>query len=118
MKKVLVKLSKCWSAILCTVSVAILAIFGGCKSSEKAQGNDNPMPGQPPVETKAERNARIKTMQHEADSLRNVLFQRQHTVIYGSPEMLKQRGEQNSAMSARIRELEDEIEKLKQEEDK
>ena len=131
-RKFRIALSKGWTLILCSVSVAVLALLGSCRSkkvaknqaevadedeaaevvddyiSSKAGGDLTPsvsLPG----DSKA-----VKDLIRESNELKEDLSKRMNSVIYGPPEMMQRRAAENQQMRNKIDSLDTEIRKARQ----
>lgn len=97
MKKIRISLSRRWALVLCSLSALLLTVC--CKSSRKVQKSDE----QPAM-------SRIE-MQHEADSLQQILDNRHKMLIYGTPDIMRRRAEEDQAIQNRIDSLNNELKK-------
>lgn len=97
MKKIKISLSRRWAIVLCSLSALLLTVC--CKSSRKVQ------------KAEAQEEIRLQKMQHEADSLQNILDNRRRALIYGTPDVMRARAEENRAIQNRIDSLNNELNK-------
>ena len=104
-RKFRIGLSKGWTLLVCLLTVVIVAC--SCRSKKV---NKTPEPEPDP----AAKTQSVRQMQVRADSLRHVLDNRMQMVVYGPPEILQRRGEENRAMREEIDSLENEIKKARQ----
>lgn len=90
---------------MCLLTVVIVAC--SCRS-KKVNKTPEPEPA-PAAKTQS-----VREMQIKVDSLRHDLDNRMQMVVYGPPEILQRRGEENKAMREEIDSLENEIKKARQ----
>lgn len=130
-KKFTIAVSKGWALIVCSVSVAVLALMGSCRSKKvdkapevEAEENnpsqeyvDNkPRPeiGQGTIAVLPGDSREIREMIEESNSLRETLSNRARSVIYGPPEVMERRAAENAKIRHKIDSLDVEIRKARQ----
>lgn len=131
-KKFRVVLSKGWTLIICSVSVAVLALLGSCRSKKVNKADepvsDEEQPGEEVVEEVVTRSDKsqvpililpsdskeVKEMIEQVNSLKKELSDRMNSVIYGTPEVMQRRSEENVLLKHKIDSLDTEIKKARQ----
>ena len=131
-KRFRIVLSRGWTLIVCSVSVAVLAL-SGCRSKkvnktvEVDSVEDNPAtnvmddsatPGSTtdmaPIVVLPGDSKKTKEMIQQVNTLKDELSGRMNTVIYGPPEVMQRRAEENRVKRAQIDSLTNEINKARQ----
>ena len=127
-----ITLSKGWTLIVCSLSVAVLAITG-CRSkkvdktAQEDYADDVPLEDAldetlvsrsrtdmvPIVELSGD-SKETKAMIQQVNTLKKELSDRMNSVIYGPPEVMQRRAEENRQMRAQIDSLSNEINKSRQ----
>lgn len=97
MKKIKISISRRWALLLCSVSAMLLTV--SCRTSRKAQNESR------------QNEMRMQELQHEADSLQQILDSRRRALIYGTPDVMRRRAEENQAMQDRIDSINAELKK-------
>ena len=131
-KKFRVVLSKGWTLIVCSVSVAVLALLGSCRSKKVNKADepvaDEEQPGEEVVEEVVTRSDKsqvpililpsdskeVKEMIEQVNSLKKELSDRMNSLIYGTPEVMQRRSEENVLLKHKIDSLDTEIKKARQ----
>ncbi|MBR3936915.1 MAG: hypothetical protein IKJ66_03165 [Bacteroidaceae bacterium] len=127
-RKFKIALSKGWTYMICSLSVAVLALVG-CRSKKELQTQQNPEPSQDAADTSDEYQTRanslaqtlilpsdskeVQAMIKQVNSLKKDLSDRMNSVIYGTPEVMQRRAQENRAMRARIDSLDNVINKAR-----
>ena len=111
--------SKGWTLIICSFSVAVLALMSSCRSKKVDKAPDVPdedsseevMEGYsinrmgegltPMVALPGDSKA-VKDMIQESNALKETLGRRMNSVIYGPPEMMVRRAAENDEMRHKI----------------
>lgn len=125
-------LSKGWTLLVCSLSVAVLALMGSCRSKKANKTAQDDSMEEPPLaealdETTVSGNRtemtpivalsgdskETKAMIDQVNSLKEELSARMNSVIYGPPEMMQRRAEENRKMRAQIDSLSNEINKAR-----
>ena len=126
-------LSKGWKLIVCSVSVVVLALMGSCRS-KKVNKTDDPLPDetepteemvdeyvstrsvhtQTPVLILPSDSKDVKEMIEQVNELKKELSDRMNSIIYGTPEVMQRRAEENNVLRHRIDSLDNEIKKARQ----
>jgi len=122
-------LSKGWTLLVCSVSVAVIALMGSCRS-KKATKTQEPVlnddqPSEEVVEPRSGNDLsptltlpgdskEVKEMIQQVNSLKDELSGRMNSVIYGTPEIMQRRAEENRLMRNQIDSLNNEIQKARQ----
>ncbi|MBR5159581.1 MAG: hypothetical protein IKW84_08380 [Bacteroidaceae bacterium] len=130
-KRFRIVLSKGWTLLVCTFSVAVLALTVSCRSKKvNKQAEPEPSGDEPPREAEdvnIRRSAddlapmltlpgdskEVKDMINQVNSLKDELSGRMSSVIYGPPEVMQRRAQENRDMRARIDSLSNEINKAR-----
>lgn len=113
LKRIRIIASKMWTVTVCFFSVAVLSLFGSCRSKKVTKTPDV-------TETEQTVNARsvnaqtVRDMEVRVESLKKELDNRSRALIYGPPEIMERRAEQNRQMRTEIDSLEREIRKYRQ----
>lgn len=97
-------MSKVWTLIVCTLSVAVITLTGSCRS-KKVTKEKEPVSS---AETMS-----LDDMIFRSDSIRQVLDKRSRSLIYGPPEVIQRRAAENEAMRHELDSLETEIKKIR-----
>ena len=121
-------LSKGWTYMICSLSVAVLALVG-CRSKKVAQEQQEPELPQDAADASDEYQTRanslaqtvilpsdskeVQAMIKQVNSLKKDLSDRMNSVIYGTPEVMQRRAQENRALRARIDSLDNVISKAR-----
>lgn len=126
-----IALSKGWSVMVCSLTVAVLALMGSCRSKKVNKtevlpevDEDTPEVVDEYVSSRAERNLSptvvlnsdskaVKDMIEESNTLKESLSRSMNSVIYGPPEVMQRRAAQNDAMRQKIDSLDAAIKKAR-----
>lgn len=125
-----IALSKGWTYIICSLSVALLSLVS-CRSKKVTKNPDEPVQSRDSAEvvdeymtTRAGNLAQtpvmpgdyreVQDMIRQVNSLKKDLSDRMNSVIYGTPEMMQRRAEENRVMRARIDSIDNVIKKTRQ----
>ena len=127
-RKFRIVLSKGWTYMICSLSVAVLALVG-CRSKKVAQQQQEPELPQDAADASDEYQTRanslaqtlilpsdskeVQAMIKQVNSLKKDLSDRMNSVIYGTPEVMQRRAQENRAMRARIDSLDNVINKAR-----
>lgn len=127
-RKFRIALSKGWTYMICSLSVAVLALVG-CRSKKELQTQQKPEPSQDDADVSDEYQTRanslaqtlilpsdskeVQAMIKQVNSLKKDLSDRMNSVIYGTPEVMQRRAQENRAMRARIDSLDNVINKAR-----
>lgn len=127
-RKFRIALSKGWTYMICSLSVAVLALVG-CRSKKELQTQQKPEPSQDAADVSDEYQTRanslaqtlilpsdskeVQAMIKQVNSLKKDLSDRMNSVIYGTPEVMQRRAQENRAMRARIDSLDNVINKAR-----
>ena len=126
-------LSKGWTLIVCSVSVVVLALMGSCRS-KKVNKTDEPLPDeaepaeevvdeyvstrsvhtQTPVLVLPSDSKNVKDMIEQVNELKQELSDRMNSIIYGTPEVMQRRADENNVLRHKIDSLDNEIKKARQ----
>ena len=123
-------LSKGWTYIICSLSVALLSLVS-CRSKKVTKTPDEPGQSQETAEVVDEYistragnlnqtlilpgdSREVQDMIRQVNSLKKDLSDRMNSVIYGTPEMMQRRAEENRVMRARIDSIDNVIKKTRQ----
>ena len=109
-RKFKIALSKGWTYMICSLSVAVLALVG-CRSKKELQTTRANSLAQTlilPSDSKE-----VQAMIKQVNSLKKDLSDRMNSVIYGTPEVMQRRAQENRAMRARIDSLDNVINKAR-----
>lgn len=130
-KRFRIFLSKGWTLLVCSLSVAVLALMGSCRSKKVNKTAQEDPIEEPPLEELDETTVsrsrtemtpvvalpsdsrETKAMIEQVNSLKEELSARMNSVIYGPPEMMQRRAEENRKMRAQIDSLSNEINKAR-----
>lgn len=124
-KKIRIVLSKGWTLLVCSLSVAVLALMSSCRSKklsksvepdpveEELNDQDADNPGSindyTPMATLPGDSKEVREKIEEVNTLKGELSIRMNTVIYGPPEVMERRARENSEMRQKIDNLSREI---------
>ena len=127
-RKFRIALSKGWTYMICSLSVAVLALVG-CRSKKVAQQQQEPELPQDAADASDEYQTRanslaqtlilpsdskeVQAMIKQVNSLKKDLSDRMNSVIYGTPEVMQRRAQENRALRARIDSLDNVINKAR-----
>lgn len=127
-RKFKIALSKGWTYMICSLSVAVLALVG-CRSKKVAQQQQEPELPQDAADASDEYQTRanslaqtlilpsdskeVQAMIKQVNSLKKDLSDRMNSVIYGTPEVMQRRAQENRALRARIDSLDNVISKAR-----
>lgn len=128
-RKFKIVLSKGWTYMICSLSVAVLALVG-CRSKKVAQQQQEPEPLQDSADVVDEEvstrsgsltqtmilpgdSKEVQEMIRQVNSLKKDLSDRMNSVIYGTPEVMQRRAQENRALRARIDSLDNVISKAR-----
>jgi len=118
-RKIKLFVSKGWALLVCSFSVAVLALMSSCRSKKVDKAPDVPdedsseevMEGYsinrmgegltPMVALPGDSKA-VKDMIQESNALKETLGRRMNSVIYGPPEMMERRAAENDEMRHKI----------------
>lgn len=103
-RKLKIYLSKGWTLTVCSVSVAVIALMGSCRSKKVNKSSES---------VQAENVMSLDEMVLRSDSLKQVLDRRSRSLIYGPPEVMQRRAAENEAMRHEIDSLDNEINKAR-----
>ncbi|MBR2396294.1 MAG: hypothetical protein IKB00_06770 [Bacteroidaceae bacterium] len=114
--------------MICSLSVAVLALVG-CRSKKVAQQQQEPELPQDAADASDEYQTRanslaqtvilpsdskeVQAMIKQVNSLKKDLSDRMNSVIYGTPEVMQRRAQENRALRARIDSLDNVISKAR-----
>ena len=124
-KKFRIVLSKGWTLLVCSLSVAVLALMSSCRSKklnksaepdpaqEEQTDQDADNPGSvndyTPMATLPGDSKEVRKKIEEVNTLKDELSTRMNTVIYGPPAVMERRARENSEMREKIDRLSKEI---------
>ena len=127
-RKFRIVLSKGWTYMIYSLSVAVLALVG-CRSKKVAQQQQEPELPQDAADASDEYQTRanslaqtlilpsdskeVQAMIKQVNSLKKDLSDRMNSVIYGTPEVMQRRAQENRALRARIDSLDNVISKAR-----
>lgn len=128
-RKFRIALSKGWTYVICSLSVAVLAL-AGCRSKKVPRTPAEPEPPQDTADVTDEYvssrsgtltqtlilpgdSKEVQEMIRQVNSLKKDLSDRMNSVIYGTPEVMQRRAQENRAMRARIDSLDNVISKAR-----
>ena len=127
-RKFRIVLSKGWTYMICSLSVAVLALVG-CRSKKVAQQQQEPELPQDAADASDEYQTRanslaqtvilpsdskeVQAMIKQVNSLKKDLSDRMNSVIYGTPEVMQRRAQENRALRARIDSIDNVISKAR-----
>ena len=131
-KKCRIYISKGWTLIVCSVSIFVLALMSSCRSKKVAKTpepvvEETPQPqevvdesdsrslvrAQAPAVSLPNDSKEVKEMILEVNALKNELSSRMNSVIYGTPEVMQRRAEENRALRHQIDSIDNEINKAR-----
>jgi len=101
-----------WTVTVCFFSLAVLSLLGSCRSKKVTK-----TPDVTETEQTVNRSVNAQTvrdMEVRVESLKKELDNRSRALIYGPPEIMERRAEQNRQMRTEIDSLEREIRKYRQ----
>lgn len=124
-----IMLCKGWTYIICSLSVALLTLVS-CRSKKVTKTPDETGQSRDPAEvvdeymtTRAGNLAKtpvmpgdsreVQDMIRQVNSLKKDLSDRMNSVIYGTPEMMQRRAQENRVMRARIDSIDNLINKTR-----
>lgn len=128
-RKFRIALSKGWTYVICSLSVALLAL-AGCRSKKVPQTQQEPEPLPDAADVTDEYvssrsgtltqtlilpgdSKEVQEMIRQVNSLKKDLSDSMNSVIYGTPEVMQRRAQENRAMRARIDSLDNVISKAR-----
>ena len=126
--------SKGWSLLVCSLSVAVLALASSCRSKkvnktpeavEEEEENTSQVVAQDYVNSRAGRSLSpllelpgdskaVRDMIQESNALRETLSRSMNSVVYGPPEVMERRAAENEKMRHQIDSIDNEINKARQ----
>ena len=126
-----IAVSKVWTVILCSVSVAVLAMVSSCRSKKVSKTQEPEPQDDDPAElideyittksgdlipsvTLPGDSKTVKDMIKESNDLKETLSKRMNSVVYGPPEMMERRAAENREIRHKIDSLDTEIKKARQ----
>lgn len=127
-KRFRIVLSKGWTLLVCSFSVATLALMASCRSKKVTKAEEPEEPQKEDVDEAPVRRTNsdlapsvtlpgdskeVKQMVDEVNTLKEQLSGRMNTVIYGPPEVMQRRAQENNEVRARIDSLTTEINKAR-----
>ena len=132
-KRFRIVLSRGWTLIVCSVSVAVLALCG-CRSKkvnktpevvEEEEESTSQVVAQDYVNSRAGRSLSpilelpgdskaVRDMIQESNALRETLSRSMNSVVYGPPEVMERRAAENEKMRHQIDSIDNEINKARQ----
>lgn len=132
-RKFRIFLAKGWTLIVCSVSLAVMALAVSCRSKKATKAQETIVEEEkapeevvdekattrasrdlsPMVELPGDSKA-VKEMIQESNALKQTLSRRMNSVIYGTPEIMEQRAAENEQMKHKIDSLDTEIKKARQ----
>lgn len=127
-------ISKGWSLLICSLSVALVALMSSCRSKkvnkapeveEAQEENTAQTVSQEYVNNRAGRNLSpmlelpgdskaVKEMIQESNALKETLSRSMNSVVYGPPEVLERHAAENAKMRHQIDSIDNEIMKARQ----
>lgn len=127
-KRVRLFVSKGWTLLVCSVSVAVLALMSACRSKKvtdtaSASVQDaevsesvsaNTLKGLSPSLAMPGDSKDVVRMVEESNALKDELSGRMRSVVYGPPEMMQRRADENAKLRSKIDSLDVEIRKARQ----
>ena len=124
-KRFRIVLSKGWTLLVCSLSVAVLALMSSCRSKklnksaepdpaqEEQTDQDADNPGSvndyTPMAPLPGDSKEVRKKIEEVNTLKDELSTRMNTVIYGPPAVMERRARENSEMREKIDRLSKEI---------
>ena len=131
-RKLKIYLSKGWTLTVCSLSVAVIALMGSCRSKKVnktaepdvtedlsaqevvdeylTRGDGERLT---PVRVMPGDSQRVQDLIRQTNSLKEEVSGRMRSVIYGTPEVMQRRAQENEAMRNRIDSLDNEINKAR-----
>ena len=127
-RKIKLFVSKGWALLVCSFSVAVLALMSSCRSKKVDKAPDVPdedsseevMDGfivsrmgeglTPMVALPGDSKA-VRDMIEESNSLKETLGRRMNSLIYGPPEMMERRAAENEQMRHKIDSIDAKVKK-------
>lgn len=129
-RTVRIVLSRMWTFVVCTFSLAVLALTGSCRSKKVVKAPDveevkpadevvdeyiggrkdntlSPMLAQP-GDSKT-----VKDMIQESNALKESLSRRMNSVVYGPPEVMKRLADEDAQLRHKIDSIDSEIKKAR-----
>jgi len=95
--------------MICSLSVAMLALFGSCRSKKVAKAQEVAQNQDKTSEVITQENNALtddskdlRDMIEEYNTLKETLGRRMNSVIYGPPEMMQRRAAENEEMQHKI----------------
>lgn len=126
-KRFRIVLSKGWTLLVCSLSVAILALMSSCRSKklnksvepvEEQNDQDVDAPGSAndytPMATLPGDSKDVRAKIDQVNALKGELSSRMNTVIYGPPDVMERRARENNEMREKIEKLSKEINSSRQ----
>jgi len=124
-KRFRIFVSKGWTLLVCSLSIAVLALMSSCRSKKLSksaepdpaqeeqtdQDADNPgsVNDYTPMATLPGDSKEVRKKIEEVNTLKDELSTRMNTVIYGPPAVMERRARENSEMREKIDRLSKEI---------
>ena len=124
-KRFRIFVSKGWTLLVCSLSIAVLALMSSCRSKklnksaepdlaqEEQTDQDDDIPGSvndyTPMATLPGDSKEVRKKIEEVNTLKDELSTRMNTVIYGPPAVMERRARENSEMREKIDRLSKEI---------
>ena len=124
-KRFRIVLSKGWTLLVCSLSVALLALMSSCRSKkvnksaepdpveEELTDQDADIPGSSddytPMATLPGDSKEVKAKIEEINSLKSEMNARMNVVIYGPPDVMERRARENREMREKIDHLSKEV---------
>lgn len=129
-KRFRIFLSKGWSLIVCSLSVAVIALMASCRSKKvNKTAQTDPVEEEPveavtdnedssqtslaPVMVMPSDSKEVKEMIQEVNTLKDDLSNRMNSIIYGPPEVMQRRAQENRIMREKIDSISNEINKAR-----
>jgi hypothetical protein len=100
-----ISLTKVWALAVCSVSVLTVTLLGSCRSKKTVVADGS-------VVSSVDEQQRLRDMVIQSDSIRKVLDQRSRALMYGPPDLMERRAQENLRMRAQIDSLDAEIERI------
>ena len=128
-KRFRIVLSKGWTLLVCSLSVAVLALMSSCRSKklsksvepdpvEEQNDQDVDAPGSAndytPMATLPGDSKDVRAKIDQVNALKGELSSRMNTVIYGPPDVMERRARENNEMREKIEKLSKEINSSRQ----
>ena len=117
-RKIKLFVSKGWTLIICSFSVAVLALMSSCRSKKVDKAPDVPdddsseeimegtvisrMSGLNPMISLPSDSKAVRDMIEESNALKETLGRRMNSVVYGPPEVMERRAAENAEMRHKI----------------